>query len=131
MTQPTQKVRHATYSRDGFSCVNCGSFDNLSWQHRESSGHGGRGAKAPELTTADGVTACLTCNMRFEADLQRKALALGWKLRRNRGGMTATELPFYDSNTAAWYLPDTQGYRAEVLAVEAVELLVAAGSIGA
>lgn len=127
MTAPTEKVRTATYARDGFSCVCCGSFDGLSWQHRESSGHGGRGPKAPTLTTADGVTACLLCNQRFEHDLQQTALTLGWKVKRNRL-MPSHEIPFFNRNTREWYLPDVAGGKQRILPVNAAELLAAAGS---
>jgi hypothetical protein len=130
MTKPTATVRNLTYARDLDLCVSCGAESPLSWQHRESSGSGGRGVKAPVLTAADGVTACVFCNVRFEADLQSLALAMGWKLRRNRGGMLACQIPFFDRNVHAWFLPNTTGQRTLVSAVEAAELLTAAGSIG-
>jgi hypothetical protein len=130
MTAPSGTVRRLTYTRDGFACLNCSSFDYLSWQHRESSGAGGRGKKAPTLTPADGCTLCLTCNQSAEADMQGKALANGWKIRRNRGGILSSQIPYYDSNMGAWYLPDIHGQRVAIIPALALELLVAAGSIG-
>lgn len=126
MTAPTAKVREVTYKRDGYRCVSCGATWPLSWQHRSASGHGGRGSKAPKLTPADGVTACLPCNERFEADLQELALHNGWKLRRNRL-MAADEVPFYDRNLGGYFLPDVEGRAVLVPRAEAVELIEAAG----
>ncbi len=78
MTAPTKQVRGWTYLRDGFRCVAFGARDALTWQHREASGNGGRGRKAPALTTADGLTLCYLCNEACEAEGQQRALALGW-----------------------------------------------------
>lgn len=126
MTPPTKPVRDATYARDGYRCVSCGAQWPLSWQHRSASGHGGRGKKAPALTPADGVTACIPCNGRFESDLQELALHNGWKLRRNRL-MTADEVPFYDRNLGAYFLPDVEGRAHHIPKAQAVELIEAAG----
>lgn len=126
MTAPSQKVREATYRRDGYRCVSCGAQWPLSWQHRSASGHGGRGRKAPALTPADGLTACIPCNGRFESDLQELALHNGWKLRRHIL-MTADQVPFYDRNLGGYFLPDTEGRAHPVKAAEAIELITAAG----
>jgi hypothetical protein len=130
MTAPSGTVRRLTYTRDGFACVECGSFDNLQWGHRESSGHGGRGVKAAPVTPADGVTQCAVHNQAAEAGGQARALRLGHKIRRNRGGILASQIPYYDSNMGAWYLPDIHGQRVAIIPALALELLVAAGSIG-
>ena len=130
MTAPSGTVRRLTYTRDGFACVNCGSFDYLTFQHRAAVGMGGAGSKSVPVTPADGVTACNPCNTRFEGDLQSRALANGWKLRRNRGGMLAADIPYFDTSAGAWFLPDVTGHRFPVGELEALGLLVAAGSIG-
>jgi hypothetical protein len=127
MTAPTQKIRTATYIRDRFTCVACGAQEPLSWQHRESSGHGGRGRKAPPLTTADGVTLCLLCNQAAEADMQGLALQSGWKLRRNRGSIQSHQIPFWNRNTNLWALPDMDGGLQPINTALALELIDAAG----
>ena len=128
VTPPNKKVRAQTYERDGFACVTCRSTENLEWQHRESSGHGGRGSKAPPLTAADGVTTCSTCNPRYEGDLQAKALRCGWKLRRNRL-MLSHDIPYYSAGTESWWLPDTGGGRRPLHEALALELIEAAGGL--
>ena len=128
MTAPSARVRGLTYLRDGFHCVTCGTTEGLQWQHRESSGHGGRGKKAPPLTPADGVTSCWSCNPRYESDLQELALACGWKVKRNRL-VPAVEIPYLDQVSGLWWLPDVFGYRGQVTGVEAVERLMVAGNI--
>lgn len=129
MTAPTQKVRAATYLRDLHRCVSCGTSEGLTWQHRAATGMGGAGKRAAVLTPADGLTACAVCNMRFESDLQEIALASGWKLRRHRGGIPASELPYRDAVTGLWWLPDVEGYRHQVTVVEAMRRLRGAGSV--
>lgn len=129
MTAPTARVRALTYKRDGYRCVACGATDGLSWQHRTATGMGGAGVKAARMTPADGVTACLPCNQRFEADLQDLALANGWKLRKFRGDIGAHEVPFYDRNRMTYLLPTTTGEAVEVDPMRALDLLEAAGSL--
>jgi hypothetical protein len=129
VTAPSREVRGHTYLRDGFRCLSCGARDGLTWQHREASGHGGRGRKAPALTTADGLTLCMLCNQACEAEGQERALALGWKLRRFRGGIPAAEIPFYDRNERAWFLPGRDATRREILPAIAAEILEAAGNL--
>jgi hypothetical protein len=72
------------------------------------------------------VTACIPCNGRFESDLQELALHSGWKLRRNRT-LAAHEVPFWDRNLNAWFLPDVEGNAHHITATLAVELIEAAG----
>ena len=129
MSAPTQRVRTATYERDSYLCADCGITTNLSWQHRESSGHGGRGKKAPALTVADGLTLCLPHNQACEAEGQEKALRLGWKIRRNRGGLLASHIPFYVRWAAEWWLPDADGGKTIIHASLALELIEAAGGL--
>jgi hypothetical protein len=128
MTAPTRKVRELTYTRDNHTCVSCGATEPLEWNHRESSGHGGRGTKATPVTAADGVTACHTCNSRFEADLQGEALRFGWKIRRNRI-IAAHEIPYFDYSAMEWYVPDVVGGRGWVPDHLAYGLLAAAGNL--
>jgi hypothetical protein len=134
MTAPSLKVRNATKKRDGYRCVNCGASGPLEWQHREASGSGGRGKKAPPLTTADGVMACTTCNSGFEHAGQERALMLGHKIRRNRGSrlnpFPSHRIPYWDHTAQLWFLPDMDGGRSPIHNSLAQELLVAAGSIG-
>jgi hypothetical protein len=129
VTAPTKEVRAAVYLRDGFRCVACGSTLDLTFQHREASGMGGRGKRAPRLTPADGLTLCLPCNEGCEADGQDRALALGWKLRRNRGSLLAQQIPYYDRNDLTWYLPTVRGTRDICHPGLAGELLEAAGNL--
>lgn len=127
MTAPTSEVRGATYLRDGFRCVSCGRSNGLQWQHRQASGLGGRGRKAPALTTADGVTSCYICNPRYESDMQQMALALGWKLLRNLGCIKPIEVPFYVKWERQWYLPGEGTDRTPIHPVLAAELIAATG----
>lgn len=136
MTAPSAKLRGHTMLRDGFRCLKCGTTHDLQWQHREASGQGGRGSKAPKLTTADGVILCETDNNAAEAEGQDQALALGWKIRRNRGDIQSFQIPFFDCNDRTWYLPyaiplgGVDGpYRSEINAALAYDLLEAAGNL--
>lgn len=129
MTAPTKKLRELVYSRDGRKCVECGSESNLSFGHREASGTGGRGTKAPALTAADGVTQCVPCNVAAESYGQQKALHSGHKIRRNRGGVPATRIPVYYRPEDAWFLLDVSGKRFRTTPTHAAELLAAAGSL--
>jgi len=124
----TEKIRKATYSRDLYFCADCGTSIGISWQHRESSGNGGRGKKAPALTPADGVTLCLPHNEACEAAGQERALHLGWKIRRNRGGIRASQIPFYVRWAQEWWLPDEDGGMRVIPKSLALELLEAAGA---
>jgi hypothetical protein len=126
MTAPTPRVRTLTFERDGFRCVSCGAWSELEWHHREASGMGGHGRKQPELTPADGLIACHSCNARYEADLQTLALARGWKLRRNRC-VQSFQVPFFNRNTNTWKLPDTKGGATEIESARAQMIIDAAG----
>lgn len=130
MTAPTRKLRLQVYDRDHRRCLDCGRTDLLTFQHREASGSGGRGKKAPPLTSADGITLCTFCNDACETTAgQSRALALGYKIRRNRGVMTADRIPVYDRNDKFWYLLDDDGGRNGCLETLAAELLFAAGNL--
>lgn len=131
MTAPTRQVRGHTYLRDNHRCVAAADgqcMGGLEWNHRESSGHGGRGSKAPALTTADGVTACSGHNARFESDMQSLALAMGWKLKRNRR-IAAADVPYFDTNDRTWYLPGIGSTRTAIIPALAQELVAAAGGL--
>jgi len=128
MTAPSKQLRAQIYKRDNNQCVDCGTSDGLTFQHRESSGHGGRGSKAPEMTAADGLTMCVLCNQACEASGQSRALALGYKVRRNRI-IPADLIPYYDRNRFAWFLPETDGFPTPVSADVAGQLLRAAGNL--
>lgn len=109
MSAPTPVVRAVTYERDGHRCVSCASLRFLEYQHRAVEGQGGRKA-APKLD--EGVTSCALCNPRYEHDLQRKALLMGWKVRswvRDRG--IAYRVPVFYVFERAWFLLDAEGNR--------------------
>lgn len=131
MTAPTAKVRGLTFLRDRNRCVAASDacYGRLEWNHREASGHGGRGKKAGAVTPADGVILCSSHNARLEsdADFRRKGLSLGWKLSRYRGGLSSDEIPFYDVNEREWFLPDVEGNRRRIIPAVALELVEAAG----
>lgn len=129
MTRPSKTVRELTYRRDGYRCVDCGSPHNLEWNHREASGHGGRGKKAPVLTPADGLTLCTRDNSSLEAEGQTRGLELGYKIRRNRGRMGSHEIPYFDQNARRWFLPTVTGERLEIPEAAAFELLEVAGNL--
>ena len=63
--------------------------------------------------------------------MQEIALASGWKIRRWRGGIPASELPYRDAITGLWWLPDVEGFRHQVTVREAVIRLTRAGSVAA
>ena len=130
MTKPSQKVRGHTYLRDNHRCVAASNqcAGGIEWNHRENSGSGGRGSKAPELTTADGVTLCTSHNQRLEADLQDLGWAMGWKILRNRGSLPASAIPYFDCTDRLWYLPGEGATKQEINATTAQELLELAGN---
>jgi hypothetical protein len=74
------------------------------------------------------VTLCLPHNQACEAEGQERALHLGWKLRRFRGGIEAAEVPFYVRWSGQWLLPDMSGGGRRISPVEAREMLAAAGA---
>lgn len=113
MVAPTPAVRAETYARDMNRCVRCRSTD-LSYQHRQAGG----GNVAPEMV--DGLTACLICNYRFEADLQLEALVNGWKVRRwvkDKAGV-----PVNYVQERQWYVLTTSG-RAPISAEQAMTMM--------
>lgn len=128
MTAPSAVLRAAVYSRDLNRCVHCGTGEGLSFQHRVASGMGGRGKKAPPLSAADGLTACLSCNQRFESDLQERALASGWKVRKFTK-WALRDIPYLDGVTGLWWLADDEGFRHQVTRAEAFARLVGCGNI--
>lgn len=126
VTAPTAKVRALTYSRDNNMCVVCGSRYSLEWQHRQASGHGGRGRKAPALTPADGLTACTFCNAGFEAQGQDDALYYGWKVRRFCP-VPVWSVPVFYRAENTWFLLNRDGSRDRLIQSEADELRALAG----
>lgn len=100
MTAPTAEIRDGVYLRDGFRCVMCGALEKT-FQHRRAVGMGGS-RNVP--TAVDGLTLCLTCNVACERELQGKALANGWKVRR---WVTSPErVPVYFPHEFSWYRLD-------------------------
>lgn len=127
MTKPTALVREATYARDGYACVECGTGAGLSWGHRQASGMGGRGSKAPALTPADGVTQCEPHNEAAEHAGQQRALALGHKVKRNTL-VPMWKVPYYENRTGLFWLPDREGGRWPVPDAEARAMIAAANT---
>lgn len=97
MSKPTEETRRGVYLRDGYRCVMCGALE-LTFQHRRAVGNGG----SKNIPTAvDGLSLCMICNGACEAELQTKALANGWKVRR---WVTCPErVPVYFPHEFAWY----------------------------
>lgn len=80
MAAPTVTVRRLVLGRDRSRCVACGTHTSpLEMQHRQAVGAGGNKVRPEPHELA---TACSSCNMRFESDMQTEALASGWKVRR-------------------------------------------------
>jgi hypothetical protein len=127
MTDPGKKLREEVYRRDGYRCVVCGS-PNITFQHRQASGQGGRGSKAPKLTAADGLSACLLDNQAFEADLQTRAIANGWKVKRFTP-VPAAEVPVWYRVEQQWYLLNPDGSRDPLTEEQASEYRVLAGTL--
>lgn len=95
--------------RDRERCLRCGRRP-ATFQHRRSKGMGGVGPTGTPLTLADGCALCADCNARAESDLQRDALAHGWKIPRSCP-IPATQIPVYDALTGNWWLLDESGGR--------------------
>ena len=129
MTNVTNRIRQIVYQRDGFRCVACGTTNEITFQHRAATGMGGRGKKAPPLNASDGLTLCLHDNQDAEAGGQYRALAMGWKIRRNRGLITSHEIPYFDYTERVYFLPTVDGMRSRITHTLAVELLDAAGNL--
>jgi hypothetical protein len=94
-------------------------MEGLSFQHRIRDGMGGSRQLPPPV---NGLTACMSCNARYEADLQTVALAYGWKCKT----FTVPEhVPVYYPGEFQWYrLEGTK--RVRITAVVAHELMTAA-----
>ncbi|NIH52525.1 hypothetical protein [Lysinibacter cavernae] len=73
----------------------------LTFQHRQAVGMGGSKTR-PQV--AEGLTACLMCNDRFEGDLQETALLFGWKVRRNIGHFVCEDVPVFFPLWAQWFV---------------------------
>lgn len=97
MSAPSTQTRTDVYTRDGYKCVMCHEVEGLSFQHRRAVGMGGS-KNLP--TTVDGLTLCVTCNTACEAELQGKALANGWKVRR---WANPERVPVYYPYEFTWY----------------------------
>lgn len=123
MAKPTPATRRGTYERDGHACCSCGATSPLSYQHRAGDGAGGS-KRLPG--PADGLTACAVCNARFEADLQGKALRLGWKIPRwvrDRG--LAARVPYFHNSTGRWYRLDPERFVRHPISIrEAARMLL-------
>jgi hypothetical protein len=126
MTAPTARLRALVYRRDGH-CVACGVLDGWTFQHRQASGMGGRGKRAPQLVASDGLLMCAQHNQECESTGQDFALWAGWKLRRNLIVPT-WELPYWDAISGLWWLPDVDGFRMQVTRAEATRRLSEAGN---
>lgn len=97
MSKPTEEIRRGVYLRDGYRCVMCGALE-LTFQHRRAVQMGGD-RNLP--TAVDGLALCMICNQACEHELQTKALANGWKVRK---WVTCPErVPVYFPHEFAWY----------------------------
>ena len=122
MTEPTQKVRLATYDRDEHRCVSCGADHPLQYQHRASEGMGGHLAR-PEMF--EGLTSCASCNPAYEGHLQSAALAFGWKVRRwVRDQGLADRVPVFYVWERRWCVLTWDGNRVPVSVALADALMV-------
>lgn len=94
----------------------------VTFQHRQASGHGGRGVKAPVLLPSDGLALCNGHNTRAESDLQTLALVTGVKVRR--WVRVPSMVPvMYVSERSSWWLLDEDGGRLQVSDDEAAKLM--------
>lgn len=120
MSAPTEKVRKAVYARDFNRCVRCGETALLTFQHRAAVGNGG--SKIRPLA-AEGIAACIDCNVRFEQDLQAVALSNGWKVRRWVQGLgRVADVPVFYACENAWFRLDGRT-RVHITAEEARDLM--------
>lgn len=120
MSTPTPAVRAVTYERDEHRCVSCGTLSPIQYQHRAAEGMGGRLAR-PRLE--EGLTTCAICNAGYEAHLQTRALARGWKVRRwvvQQG--KAAEVPVRYA-LAGWMQLTSDGRRVPITRELAVEMM--------
>ena len=120
VAEPTDKVRRGTRDRDGERCPSCGTAYGLTYQHRQAVGMGGS-KKRPGY--ADGIAACGTCNTAFEGELQARALALGWKVRR--WVKDAALVPYWHEVTQQWYRITHEGpWRTPISIREAARMML-------
>lgn len=101
MAAPTTFERERVYTRDGNRCAACGTYQGLTFQHRQAVGMGGSKHRVP-LTAA--LTLCAICNAMCEAEMQRSALAWGWKVRRFVSN--AANVPVFYRWKRTWCLLD-------------------------
>lgn len=122
MSAPTQKIRLATYDRDGHRCASCGTFAPLQYQHRAASGHGGNPIR-PKIE--EGLTSCAICNPAYEGRMQAEALACGWKIPRwvQRQGLAA-RVPVFLKWASEWVELTTDGRRITITAAEATARMI-------
>lgn len=97
MAKPTNETRQAVYARDGHRCVMCGALA-LTFQHRRAVGQGGSKILPPPV---DGLALCGVCNAACEHEMQDRALANGWKVRR--WVQHPERVPVYYPHEFAWY----------------------------
>jgi hypothetical protein len=116
MAAPTPRVRGLVLLRDGSQCVSCMTRTSpLEMQHRQAVGAGGSKVRPEPHELA---TACCVCNMRFESDLQDRALAFGWKVRRwvKAPGL----VPMFNAGRGRWGLLTSTGGVVLITAPDAV-----------
>ena len=109
----TPKKRLAIFTRDGETCVSCGTTQDLTIHHRINRGAGGS-------KLFDGyaflLTVCTYCNSMFESDSVTAGLArdLGYKLSRNmKPPVDPTTIPVWYYKEDAYFLLDNNGKRTE------------------
>lgn len=117
MAAPTQLVREHVYTRDSSRCAACGAYEGLTFQHRQAVGAGGSKIKP---TVPEGLTLCAICNAMCEAEMQRSALAWGWKVRRFVSN--AGNVPVFYRWKRTWCLLDGQ-QAIEITSREALALM--------
>lgn len=121
MADPTPVVRAVTYERDLERCWSCGARSGLQYQHRAAVGAGGSKIR-PKFP--EGGTTCGGCNPRYEGDLQVRALACGWKIRRwvfEQG--RAAEVPVFYAPELTWFQLTSDGRRVRTSDVAAANMM--------
>lgn len=122
MSDPTPKIRLATYERDEHRCASCGAPAPLQYQHRAAVGMGGNPVRP---LIFEGLTSCAVCNPAYEHRLQARALVLGWKVRRwvqTRG--LVDRVPVFYVWERRWCVLGRDGGRVPISAAQAEVLLV-------
>lgn len=118
MSAPTPVVRAVMLERDANRCVRCGHLHRLEAQHRQAVGMGGSKVRP---TLVELVTACSSCNARFEADLQTQALRSGWKVARWVSDPSL--VPVHYAFERAWFVLGAEGTRERVTLEKAMEMM--------